>query len=102
MATDAQLSIEFLAAMELFRGLTPTALDAVGACARVRRLPKALHIFSRGDHDVRAHAVIERGVRIAQSGRDGAQAVIRFIGPREMFVTVALFTDGRYPADATG
>ena len=49
---------------------------------------------------MRAHAVIEGGVRIAQSGSDGAQVIIRFIGPGEMFGTVSLFTDGRYPADA--
>jgi CRP-like cAMP-binding protein len=39
-------------------------------------------------------------VRISQSGSDGAQALVRLIGPGEMFGTVALFTDGRYPADA--
>ncbi len=49
---------------------------------------------------MRAHAVVEGGVRIAQSGSDGAQIVIRFVGPGEMFGTVSLFTDGHYPADA--
>ena len=63
------------------------------ACARVRRLPKDMCIFNQGDDSVRAHAIIEGGVRIAQSGSDGAQVVIRFIGPAEMFGTVALFTD---------
>jgi len=89
-----------LAVMELFGGLPPSALEGVAALARVRCLPKDLRIFSQGDDGVRAHAVIEGGVRIAQSGRDGAQVIIRFIGPGEMFGTVALFTDGRYPADA--
>ncbi len=86
--------------MELFRELPAAALDAVAAAARVRQLPKDFLIFSQGDEGARAHAVIEGGVRIAQSGSDGAQAVMRFIGPGEMFGTVALFTDGRYPADA--
>lgn len=86
--------------MELFRGLSGAALDTVLATARVRRLPKDLCVFNQGDDGVRAHAVIEGSVRIAQSGSDGAHVVIRFIGPGEMFGTVALFTDGRYPADA--
>jgi CRP-like cAMP-binding protein len=86
--------------MELFRELPAAALDAVAAAARVRQFPKDFLIFSQGDEGARAHAVIEGGVRIAQSGSDGAQAVMRFIGPGEMFGTVALFTDGRYPADA--
>lgn len=94
------LAAQALAAIELFYGLPSPTLETVAASARVRRLPKDLRIFSQGDGEVRAHAVIEGGVRITQSGSDGAQIVIRFIGPGEMFGTVSLFTDGRYPADA--
>jgi CRP/FNR family transcriptional regulator, nitrogen oxide reductase regulator len=101
MGSDTQIDPQALAAMELFRGLSVTALEAVSARARARRLPRAQCIFNQGDDGVRVHAVIEGGVRIAQSGSDGAQVVIRFIGPGEMFGTVAIFTDGRYPADAT-
>ncbi|MGH6681027.1 MAG: Crp/Fnr family transcriptional regulator [Bradyrhizobium sp.] len=86
--------------MELFQGLPSTALDTVAAVARVRRLAKDLRVFSQGDEEVRAHALIRGGVRISQSGSDGAQVVIRFIGPGEIFGAVSLFTDGRYPADA--
>ena len=100
MTRYAQIPPQSLAAMELFRGLPPSALESAAACARVRRLPKDMCIFNQGDDSVRAHAIIEGGVRIAQSGSDGAQVVIRFIGPAEMFGTVALFTDKRYPADA--
>jgi CRP-like cAMP-binding protein len=100
MIRDPQLAPQSLAAMELFRGLPTPALEAAAACARVRRLPKDLRIFNQGDDGVRAHAIVEGGVRIAQSGSDGAQVVIRFIGPGEMFGTVSLFTNGRYPADA--
>lgn len=100
MTADAQLSLDTLAAMELFQGLPRSALETIAAAARLRRLPKDLRIFSQGDDSVRAHAVIEGAVRIAQSGSDGAQIIIRFIEPGEMFGTVALFTDGRYPADA--
>jgi CRP-like cAMP-binding protein len=100
MIRDPQLAPQSLAAMELFLGLPTPALEAAAACARVRRLPKDLRIFNQGDDGVRAHAIVEGGVRIAQSGSDGAQVVIRFIGPGEMFGTVSLFTNGRYPADA--
>ncbi|HKN30390.1 MAG TPA: Crp/Fnr family transcriptional regulator [Roseiarcus sp.] len=100
MTANAQLAPQALAATELFRGLPASALESVAARARVRRLPKELRIFGQGDDGVRAHAVIEGGVRIAQSGSDGAQVIVRFFGPGEMFGTVSLFTDGRYPADA--
>jgi CRP-like cAMP-binding protein len=100
MVKDVPVAPQALAAMELFRELPTSALEAVAISARVRRIPRDTRIFNQGDSDVRAHAVIEGGVRVAQSGSDGAQVVIRFIGPGEMFGTVALFTDGRYPADA--
>jgi CRP-like cAMP-binding protein len=100
MIADAQPAPETVAAMELFHGLPASALAAVATAARLRRLPKDLRIFNQGDDGVRAHAVIEGAVRIAQSGSDGAQVIIRFIGPGEMFGTVALFTVGHYPADA--
>lgn len=98
--TDTELAPQALASMELFHGLPVATLETVASCARVQRLPKDFRIFSQGDDSVRAHAVIEGSVRIVQSGSDGAQVIIRFIGPGEMFGTVSLFTDGRYPADA--
>lgn len=89
-----------LGSMELFRGLSLTALGEVSANARLRRLAKDTIIFEQGDRAQRCHALIEGRVRVAQSGDDGQQLVIRFIGPGEMFGTVALFTDGLYPAAA--
>ncbi len=92
---------EVLAAMELFQDLSPAALEEVMAAARVRRLSKQIRIFDQGDPAERAYALIDGSVRISQSGSDGAQVVIRFIGPGEMFGTVALFTNRQYPAEAT-
>lgn len=100
MPMNIRLAPEALAHMELFLGLPPAGLQVVADSARVRRLPRDARIFNQGDPGVRAHAVLEGGVRITQSGSDGAQVVVRFIPPGEMFGTVALFTDGRYPADA--
>lgn len=89
-----------LASLELFDALSPAALDEVRALARFKHLTRNTRIFNQGDGSVRAHALIEGCVRISQSGSDGAQVVVRFITRGEMFGTVALFTDGRYPADA--
>jgi CRP-like cAMP-binding protein len=85
----------------LFEGLSEPQLEVVATNARARHLSKGDRIFNQGDINVRAHALIAGSVRITQSGNDGAQAVVRFIAPGEIFGTVALFTDGRYPADAT-
>jgi CRP-like cAMP-binding protein len=100
MKTDASLALEHLAAVELFRDLSSDELGEVMGLARVRRFDKDTLIFNQGDPAGRAHVLVEGSVRISQSGSDGAQAVMRFIAPGETFGTVALFTDGRYPAEA--
>lgn len=100
MSSDRTPVADTLGTVELFRGLSATALEEVAELARFRRLPKDIRIFEQGQTAERAHALIEGSVRIFQSGSDGAQVVIRFIGPGETFGTVALFTDHQYPAEA--
>lgn len=101
MPAEPHISPQRFAAVDLFAGLPAPALEGVAAAAHIRRAPSAMRIFNQGDEGVRAHAVIEGGVKISQTGSDGGQVVVRFIGPGEMFGTVALFTDRCYPADAT-
>src|SRR5262245_50522322 len=99
--TATSLPPDALAGTELFLGLPPPPLADVLGCARVRRLAKGAIVFAQGDVADRCHAVIEGRIRIAQSDQDGAQLLVRFVGPGEMFGTVALFTDRQYPAEAS-
>jgi hypothetical protein len=46
---------------------------------------------------MRSHALIEGGVRISQAGSDGAQVVLRFIGPGEIFRTSASWNRNPWP-----
>lgn len=89
-----------LAAMELFLGLSATALADVAVRGQVRNLPRHTTLFTQGAPAHRCHALIAGRVRISQSGHAGGQLVVRFVGPGEMFGTMALFTDQRYPAEA--
>src|SRR5262249_38881312 len=91
---------EILTGLELFVGLPQPALTEVMACARLRHLTKNEIVFTQGQMAERCHALIAGRIRISQSGEDGAQLVVRFIGPGEMFGTVGLFTDREYPAEA--
>lgn len=100
MKIESSLDPDVLASMELFQGLPAAALADSMACARVQEFAEETRVFAQGDHASRAYALLEGSVRISQSGSDGEQVVIRFVGPNEMFGTVALFTDGRYPAEA--
>jgi CRP-like cAMP-binding protein len=89
-----------LRGMELFVGLTDAALVETLANARVREVAKDTVIFRQDDAAAYCYAVLRGRVRISQSDEDGAQLLVRFIGPGEMFGTVALFTGGTYPAEA--
>jgi CRP-like cAMP-binding protein len=89
-----------LPSIELFAGLSSTDLEQVLATARIRHMAKETRIFNQGDDADRAYVLLRGSVRISQSGNDGDQVIIRFIGPGETFGTVALFTDRLYPADA--
>jgi CRP/FNR family transcriptional regulator, nitrogen oxide reductase regulator len=92
--------LKIIGAVELFRDLPHEALVHAHACARIERLPKHARIFEQGARAERAYAVAKGSVRIIQTGSDGGQAIIRFIGSGEMFGTVPLFTDHLLPADA--
>jgi CRP-like cAMP-binding protein len=100
MTTEDRRVAAALASTELFLGLPKPVLEEALTLTRVRSLAKGARMFRQGDQGVRAHVLIEGGVRISQSGSEGAEVVIRFIGPGQIFGAVALFTDGRYPADA--
>jgi CRP-like cAMP-binding protein len=90
-----------IAGMELFLGLSGSALDEVATRARVRPLQRGTMLFAQGAPAERCHALLTGRVRIAQAGEEGVQLIVRFVGPGEMFGTVALFTDRHYPAEAT-
>lgn len=100
MKQSSPVPLRALRGMELFQGVPSKGLEEAEALARRRRLPPNSRIFRQGDPHARAHVVVEGSVRISQSGSDGAQIVVRFIAQGEMFGAIALFTDGRYPADA--
>lgn len=85
---------------ELFADLPMAGLADALDGARIRRLEKGATIFSQGTAAERAHIVLEGRVRVLQTDEDGAQIVVRFVGPGETFGTVGLFTDHLYPAHA--
>lgn len=94
------LTADQLARMELFLGLSAEALTEIAAKGRVQFLPRETILFTQGAPADRCHAVIDGRVRVSQAGAEGGHLIVRFIGPGEMFGTMAFFTDRRYPAEA--
>ena len=101
MDSDFRVSARQLPTIALLAGVPAGDLAEFAATAHSRRLQAGERVFHQGDTEVRVHAVLEGSVRISQAGHDGAEVVMRFIGPGQVFGAVALFTDGYYPADAT-
>ena len=84
----------------MFAGLTAEALEAVVGAGSVRRLPAGTRVFAQGDPGVSGHSLLEGRVKIVQTRVDGGQSVLRFIGPGEMYGTVAALMNQAFPADA--
>ncbi|MCC7346491.1 MAG: Crp/Fnr family transcriptional regulator [Variibacter sp.] len=87
--------------MELFAGVDNQARAVIVGAGRTRRIARGRALFKRGDKAASCHALISGRVRIAQPVEGTGGVVIRYVGPGEMFGAVALFYDGRFPADAT-
>jgi len=84
----------------MFGALDETALQAVAAAGLVRRLAAGTTVFTQGDPGLSCHSLVEGRVKIVQTQVNGCQSVLRFIGPGEMYGTVAAMMNRPFPADA--
>jgi len=89
-----------LVGADMFGQLDETGRATVLQAGTLRQLAAGRIVFSQGDPGVTCHTLLEGRVKILQTRPDGGQSVIRFIGPGEMFGTVAALMDRPFPADA--
>ena len=75
------------------------AADVLGA-GTVRPLAAGRVVFSQGDPAATCHTLLEGRIKIVQARPEGSQSLIRFIGPGEMYGTVAALMGKPFPADA--
>jgi len=89
-----------LADVELFRSLTPDALDRLVAAAAERRLRRGDVLFREADtsHEL---FVVQRGrIAIANRSVDGRESVVALMEPGDLFGEMGLFDDPGRSADA--
>ncbi|MGC2856058.1 Crp/Fnr family transcriptional regulator [Novispirillum sp. DQ9] len=84
----------------LFQGLDDAALAAVLAAGRPRRLEAGQRIFGQGEPAATCHVLIHGEVKIVQTAPEGQQVIVHFLGPPEMYGTVATLMGAPMPADA--
>lgn len=100
LAPPPSPSVSSLTGTRLFDGMTEDTIATVMRCARTRRLRKGDGIFTAGEPAARCHLLIEGRVKIVQTGADGAQMLLRFIGPGDVFGAIAALSGPEYPGDA--
>src|SRR3989344_710294 len=98
--TTADLDPSVLAGADMFDVLDAEGRREVLKAGMVRKLPLGKLIFAQRDAGETCHTLLEGRVKIVQTRPDGGQSVIRFIGPGEMYGTVAALMDKPFPADA--
>jgi CRP-like cAMP-binding protein len=85
---------------EMFASLSDEELAGVLKAGRVRRLSRGEHAFAQGDPGVTCHSLLHGRIKILQTLPDGGQQILRFIGPGDMFGSLAALMGQPFPADA--
>lgn len=94
------MDVRSLRNAEMFAALDDTALAAVAEAGWLRKVAAGTTIFAQGDPGRTCHSLLSGRVKILQTHVNGGQSVLRFIGPGEMYGTVAAMMDKPFPADA--
>lgn len=89
-----------LADADMFDVLDEAGRRCVLDAGVIRRIEQGRTVFAQGDPGTTCHTLLEGRVKILQTRPDGGQSVIRFIGPGEMYGTVAALMDKPFPAEA--
>lgn len=90
-----------LLGIDLFSGLDADALDDVVRHGRARRLPKDMQVLVQGDPATTCHVLLDGRIKISQTAPDGGHVVLRYLGPGDMYGTLAVLMGIPLPADAT-
>ena len=96
----ATIASHSLRGADMFGHLDDVAAADVLGAGTVRPLAAGRVVFSQGDPGSTCHTLLEGRIKIVQARPEGSQSVIRFIGPGEMYGTVAALMGKPFPADA--
>jgi len=100
MPTPPKPDPQILRGMRMFDGLPAEVLHDIMDRATTRRVPKGSIVFKQGDPAATCHALIDGRIKIQQTSPEGSQVVVQFVGPGEMYGTLAMFLRSGYPGDA--
>jgi CRP/FNR family transcriptional regulator len=89
-----------LAALPVFSGLLPAALERIAALVRRRRFAPGAVILHEGEPCTAMCVIRDGHVRVLKTSADGREQVLALLGPGDAFNEVPLFDGGLNPASA--
>jgi CRP/FNR family transcriptional regulator len=89
-----------LAALPVFSGLSPAALERIAVLVRRRRFAPGAVILHEGEPCAAMYIIHGGHVRVLKTSADGREQVLALLGPGDAFNEVPLFDGGPNPASA--
>lgn len=96
----ARLDRSLIAGTPAFAGLGAEALDDILARAQILRLPKGEAAFRQGEPADRFFLLLHGRLRVTRLNAQGAQILVRYIAPNDMFGVAMAIGVASYPGTA--
>ncbi|WP_022729090.1 Crp/Fnr family transcriptional regulator [Fodinicurvata sediminis] len=98
---EGKADLDVLAGTELFRGLSRQALEDIWTQGFRKQVPNGTALFLQDDPVTALYVLIVGRLRVTQTTVEGAQVILRYLGPGELAGYVALSGAGSYPGSVT-
>jgi len=85
---------------DFFKGISPASIDALAGILIPKTVQKGEVLFTEGQKGYSLYLLASGNVQLSKSSAGGREAVIKIIGPGEIFGEVILFEQESYPVDA--
>ncbi len=84
----------------LFRGITPSEVDAALQIAHVKTLQDGAYFFMEGDPAETAYVLVSGKVKLVQVTMDGQQIILGYLVPGRVYGIIAILKQVTYPVSA--
>ncbi len=91
----------FIADTSFFKGLSPQACARIASRTVLRNFRKGRVLFREGEAGTVVYMLASGRVKLSRTTEEGAESVVRLMGPGELFGEVILFERNAYPVMAT-
>lgn len=94
---EGKADLDILAGTEVFRSLPRDALEEIWSRGFRKQLPKGVSLFLQDDPVSAFYVVVVGRLRVTQTTSEGAQVILRYLGPGEIAGYTVLSGGESYP-----